>query len=59
MARRFVKIDGEGTINGSEIWVDRETGVNYFFHFSGSAAGLTPLLNANGTPVVTPLGPEN
>ena len=59
MAKRFVKIDGEGTINGNEIWVDRETGVNYLFHFSGSAAGLTPLLNANGTPIVTPLGPEN
>ncbi|WP_369283433.1 DUF6440 family protein [Oscillibacter sp. GMB15532] len=59
MGKRFVKIDGEGTINGSEIWVDRETGVNYFFHFSGSAAGLTPLLNANGTPIVTPLSLED
>ncbi|WP_293009940.1 MULTISPECIES: DUF6440 family protein [unclassified Oscillibacter] len=59
MANRFVKIEREGTLNGSEIWVDRETGVNYFFHFSGSAAGLTPLLNANGTPIVTPLSPED
>ncbi|WP_312941173.1 DUF6440 family protein [Oscillibacter sp.] len=59
MANRFVKIEREGTLNGSEIWVDRETGVNYFFHFSGSAAGLTPLLSANGTPFVTPLGRED
>ena len=59
MGKRFVKIDSEGALSGSEIWVDRETGVNYFFHFSGSGAGLTPLLNANGTPVVTPLEPEN
>lgn len=59
MANRFVKIEREGTLNGSEIWVDRETGVNYFFHFSGSAAGLAPLLNANGTPIVTPLSPED
>ena len=52
---RFVKVYGKGTINISEIWVDRETGVNYFFHVSGYAGGLTPLLGADGKPVVTPL----
>ncbi|WP_294855479.1 DUF6440 family protein [uncultured Oscillibacter sp.] len=59
MEKRFVKIDSEGALSFNEIWVDRETGVNYFFHASGHAGGLTPLLNADGTPVVTPPGPEN
>ena len=40
-------------INCMELWVDRETGVNYLFHFNGNAAGLTPLLDADGKPVVT------
>jgi len=38
--------------------VDRETGVNYLFHFSGYAGGLTPLLNKEGKPIVTPVVPE-
>lgn len=41
----------------NEIWVDQETGVNYFFHAKGNSAGLTPLLKADGTPVVTPMEP--
>ena len=40
-------------INCMEIGVDRETGVNYLFPFNGNAAGLTPLLDADGKPVVT------
>lgn len=53
--KRFIKIHSESTFSGaSEIWVDKETGVNYLFHASGYAAGLTPLLKADGTPVVTP-----
>ncbi|MCI9887418.1 xylan 1,4-beta-xylosidase [Micrococcales bacterium 31B] len=32
---------------------DRETGVNYVYHWAGTAGGLTTLLNADGTPVVT------
>ena len=31
-----------------EIWVDRETGVNYVFHASGYAGGMTPLLDRDG-----------
>ena len=30
-----------------------ETGVNYLFHREGNAAGLTPLLDKDGKPVVT------
>ena len=36
---RFVKVYSQGAINISEIWVDRETGVQYLFHASGNAAG--------------------
>lgn len=57
--KRFIKTESEGSLTVNEIWVDRETGVNYLFHTSGYAAGLTPLLKADGTPVVTPLGPED
>ena len=32
------------------ILVDKETGVNYLFVQSGYAGGLTPLLDADGTP---------
>ncbi|MBP1561816.1 MAG: xylan 1,4-beta-xylosidase [Oscillospiraceae bacterium] len=52
--KRFVKLYGQGTMEGCEIWVDRETGVNYLFHFSGYAGGLTPLLDRDGKPLVTP-----
>ena len=35
------------------IYVDKETGVNYLFIASGLGSGLTPLLDADGKPVVT------
>ena len=52
---RFVKVYSQGSSFTAivQIWVDRETGVNYLFHFNGNAAGLTPLLDADGKPVVT------
>ena len=54
---RFVKVYSENL--GSEfILVDKKTGVNYLFVQSGYAGGLTPLLNRDGTPVVTPI-PNN
>ena len=49
---RFVKIYNQGTLNITEIWVDRETGVHYLFHRNGSAAGVTPLLDQDGKPVI-------
>ncbi len=52
---RFKKVHAEGVINVNEIWVDKKTGVNYLFHANGNAAGLTPLLKPDGTPVVTPI----
>ncbi len=53
--KRFIKVYSEGAFGSNEIWVDRQTGVNYLFHASGYAGGLTPLLNRDGTPVVTPI----
>ena len=52
---RFVKTVEEGTLNGTEVWVDTQTGVNYLFHYSGYAGGLTPLLDRDGKPVVSAL----
>ena len=52
---RFVRTFAQGVMNVTEIWVDRDTGVNYLYHANGNAAGLTPLLKADGTPVVTPI----
>ncbi len=50
---RFKKTYSQGTIDIVEIWVDTETGVNYMFHKNGYSAGLTPLLDKDGKPVVT------
>ena len=55
---RFIRVYSEGAFGSNEIWVDKVTGVNYLFHASGYAGGLTPLLNRDGTPVVTPM-PRN
>lgn len=51
--KRFEKVYSQGTVEVTEIWVDAETGVNYIFHRNGNAAGLTPLLDKEGKPVVT------
>ncbi|KAA3380506.1 DUF6440 family protein [Akkermansia muciniphila] len=45
-------------MTSSEIWVDRETGVNYFFHASGYSGGLTPLLGRDGKPIITSVPEE-
>lgn len=52
---RFERIYSQGTMNVMEIWVDRETGVNYVFHASANAGGMTPLLDREGKPVVSPI----
>ena len=35
------------------IYVDKETGVNYLYIQNGYSGGLTPLIDAEGKPVVT------
>ncbi len=52
--KRFERIYKQGSMNPMEIWVDKETGINYLWHSSGYAGGLTPLLDPDGKPVVTP-----
>ena len=47
---RFVKIYSQGSFTTLQIWVDRETGVNYLCQSSGYGGGLTPLLKPDGTP---------
>ena len=53
--KRFAEVYSEGSLTVTQILVDKQTGVNYLFHASGYAGGLTPLLKADGTPVVTPV----
>ena len=48
MEKRFVKIYSDGVMNVSEIWVDTQTGVNYFYHAAGYSGGLTVLLDREG-----------
>lgn len=52
---RFEKIYTQGAMNVMEIWVDKETGVNYVYHQAGYAGGMTPLLDRDGKPVVSPI----
>ncbi len=52
---RFEKIYTQGKMTSMEIWVDKETGVNYLFRQSGYAGGMTVLLDREGKPVITPV----
>ncbi len=53
---RFVKIYSQGGFTTAhQIWVDRQTGVNYLYTQSGYAGGLTALLDREGKPVITPI----
>ena len=54
--KRFEEIYSEGGFSGVvKILVDKETGVHYLFKASGYAVGLTPLLDREGKPVVSPV----
>ena len=50
---RFEKIYSQGKVHEIQIWVDKETGVNYMFYHQGYAGGLTPLLDKDGKPVIS------
>ena len=50
---RFEKIYSQGIMNTTEIWVDKETGVNYLWHKDGYGGGLTVLLDKEGKPVIS------
>lgn len=55
--KRFETVYNQSSFAGvsTAIVVDRETGVNYLYAASGYAGGLSPLLGADGKPIVTPL----
>ena len=50
---RFEKVYKQN-MGSMEIWVDKETGVNYLYRQSGYAGGMTVLLDRDGKPIVTP-----
>ena len=53
--KRFVWRDKEmkGICREADVIVDTVTGVNYLLVVYGNGAGLTPLLDENGKPIVT------
>ena len=55
---RFIKVYSQGggfTAPGLYVIVDKQTGVNYVYAAGGYGGGITPLLNRDGTPVITPI----
>lgn len=51
--KRFEKVYSQGAIDVMEVWIDKQTGVNYLFLQSGYAGGLTPLLDREGKPIIS------
>ena len=49
----FQKPEKESWATDALIIVDKKTGVNYLMVRSGYGAGLTPLIDAEGKPIVT------
>ena len=53
---RFIKVYSQGSMTAViQIWIDKQTGVNYIFHQGGYSGGLTPLLDSEGKVVITPI----
>lgn len=52
--KRFEKIYSQG-VGTMQIWIDKETGVNYLVASTGYGGCITPLLDREGKPVVTPI----
>ena len=52
--KRFFRLhnEGGGLKAGNQVWVDRETGVQYLWHADGYAGGLTVLVDAEGKPLL-------
>ncbi len=55
--KRFVVTYNQSgfTSPSMQILVDKQTGVNYVYAAGGYGGGITPLLNPDGTPVITPI----
>lgn len=58
--KRFIIVDkqGSGLTSALQEIVDRQTGVHDLTWQSGYAGGITPLLGADGRPVITARGTE-
>lgn len=52
--KRFEKIYSQNA-GSIEIFVDRETGVNYLYRSNGYGGGLTVMVDKDGKPIVTPV----
>lgn len=54
---KFIRIHKQGSCFGTvfEVWVDRNTGVNYAVWASSYAGGMTVMLDADGKPIITQL----
>ena len=55
--KRFEKVYSQGAMSTNEIWVDTQTGVQYFYH----GGGMAVLVDAEGKPLLyrrTPNAPE-
>lgn len=59
MDERFENIYTQGKLNIMEIWVDKETGVQYVYHLAGYAGGMSPLLDVDGKPLLADLSKLN
>ena len=45
--------EGVSFMTDAIVIIDKETGVNYLYVCRGYGGGLTPLLDANGKPIIT------
>ena len=56
-SNRFESIYGEGSLlsgdGAPKILVNKETGVNYLIFKAVNQCSITPLLDSNGSPIVT------
>lgn len=58
--KRFINVYNQSTFTtGTDIIVDRETGVNYLYYTNGTGGGLTVLLNREGKPIITTVFPDD
>ena len=52
---RFERVYAQGALSSLEVWVDRETGVNYLWVSAGHGGGVTVMLDRDGKPLITPV----
>ena len=51
--KRFEIAETAGSVKGFYVVVDKETGVNYLVAKFGAGAGICPLIDKDGKPIVT------